>query len=620
MSGNPYKRQGSGRDDLKRHQSSRAFDAAQTGGNSFVFAAFAAALIWIGLMAAGLYAYAGAAALTRPPLILAGVGALAFLPALLMIVTGFLARANARAMAAQKVLLDAAARLLAPAREAGTEGLALAEQVKQASEEIDAAMVQAVAAMKAVAGNIGDERHRLESVTYATTDNARQLTERLATERQALESLARDLRTQIQSMNEAIPRQAQMMIASARKAGEEVAAADASLDHRLAAVNSTSDALAQRLTALDQLASDAAGRTDQITLAVSRMEEKLDQARRALDTALKSGEHAANAAAATGDALSGAVTQALDQARAAHHQIDAATRAAADEAARSLARLREAGEQAALAVRNAHRTAIEENEALARRLAEPPRPIPLRERAALPETARPEAPPPPPATIVYGDRAQAAAAAPSPLSMRAAAPAPKLQAETEEDLFDAIAGRPMPKRKPSAPLVLGDVPDPHDREPLILRPRQEEPAPPEPPPAQPDSELGWRDIIAELGREEAAQVPDEEREAVSSRIISALRVAKIDLNETFKPRAKSAIAEAARRGDAQRRAAVLEHSGKSVEVAIKALRANAPLKNAARQFLLLERDDALEALQQTSTTHRNASPRLAAFLLIDAAI
>ena len=48
-----------------------------------------------------------------------------------------------------------------------------------------------------MAGEIGDERQRLESVSYATSDNARDLATRLAAERQALEALARELRSQI---------------------------------------------------------------------------------------------------------------------------------------------------------------------------------------------------------------------------------------------------------------------------------------------------------------------------------------------------------------------------------------------------------------------------------------
>ncbi len=39
----------------------------------------------------------------------------------------------------------------------------------------------------------------------------------------------------------------------------------------------------------------------------------------------------------------------------------------------------------------------------------------------------------------------------------------------------------------------------------------------------------------------------------------------------------------------------------------------------ARQFHVLEEEDALNALEQTQKTNRNCSARLAAYLLVDAA-
>ena len=53
------------------------------------------------------------------------------------------------------LVLEAAVRLMAPAREAGTEGITFAEQMKQSAAEIDRAMAHALTAMKAMAGEIG---------------------------------------------------------------------------------------------------------------------------------------------------------------------------------------------------------------------------------------------------------------------------------------------------------------------------------------------------------------------------------------------------------------------------------------------------------------------------------
>ena len=157
----------------------------------------------------------------------------------------------------------------------------------------------------------------------------------------------------MQSLNEAIPRQAQMMVKAARDASEEVSRADGALEQRLESMQLAGRTLSEKLVELDALARDAATRTETLTFAVSRVEEKLDQSRRTVDAAVRAGEIAAAAAMTTGDALKDAVSSALDGARRANHEINNSTREAAENAARALARLREAGDEAAAAIRSA---------------------------------------------------------------------------------------------------------------------------------------------------------------------------------------------------------------------------------------------------------------------------
>lgn len=66
-------------------------------------------------------------------------------------------------------------------------------------------------------------------------------------ERHALETLARDLRSQVTAMNDAIPRQAQLMISAARTASEEVERADAALEQRLIAMHHAGEELSRRM-------------------------------------------------------------------------------------------------------------------------------------------------------------------------------------------------------------------------------------------------------------------------------------------------------------------------------------------------------------------------------------
>ena len=648
-----------------------------------------AALWFIGAGAAVLSLLGIDAALALAPMVLVAGGVGILIPGLIIIMAGFMARTNRRAAASNALVMEAAIRLLAPAREAGTEGISIAEQMKQSAAEVDHAMAHAISAMKAMSGEIGDERMRLESVAYASADNARDLAARLGAERAALESLARDLRAQINEMSEAIPRQAQLMVNAARQAGQEVAIADEALEARLNGMRVAGESLAAKLIDLDGLARDASSRTETLTFAVSRVEEKLEQSRKLVDAAVRAGEIAAAAASTTGDALKDAVSAALDGARMANREINQSTRSAAEEAASALARLREAGEHATASVRAAGNAARAETDLLNRRLgAQPsaapaipapaPKPAPAAEAAPAPAPSAPSpsqptaAPTPPPvaapsaptAPYVNGHASGASnghanghgspasdlsGTTGTPTTRPAPARTPP-RPSMEDELFDAaadlLASASLGKdsegdTKQDTPLELGREIDPRDPNPLTLRRRfddaSDKPAIParratDSPPAQSNAsalvpspgralsssnDMGWRDIISDMSRDESGGKPD--REDIADELIQRLQTSGILLPEAFRPKAKRKIAEAARQGERQRRAAIMDNAGRQVERVSQRLRTDRDLQQLAREFISLEAEDALNALEQTQKTSRNASPRLAAYLLLDAA-
>jgi len=600
-----------------------------------VGAAFFVAALWLGGVVLGFLGLGGMALTAQfSPYLVAAGGIAALVPAFLIVMAGFMGRSTKRAAAANALVLEATSRLMAPAREAGTEGIAFAEQMKQAAAEVDLAMAHALTAMKAMAAEIGDERLRLESVSYATSDNARDLATRLAAERQALEALARELRSQISTMSEAIPRQAQMMVTAARQASDEVGRADTALENRLGAMQRAGDDLGRRLDALDGLAREAATRTEALTFSITRIEDKLEQSRRTVDAAVRASEVAAAAAATTGDALKGAVASAIDGARQANAEINSATRGAAEEAARALARLREAGEQAAYALRTASYAARIEGESLERRTgispAEPMQTIPApAQRASL---AAPQAP----YTNGHASHGHSAnghaggnghAATYSNGNGRTA-PA---RSSIDDDLFeasaDAVIAASAGQTGGEPPLVLGRDTTSQGSEPLMLRRRHEDQqAPPEPPRRRASDMLSngsngsaLRDIISDISREETGGAPLD-REQIAEALVNRLQTSGIPLGEIFRPRSKKRIAAAATKGDAPRREAIKDQASKEVERVSHRLRGDSKLMDMARQFAIMEEADALVALEQTQSTSRNASARLAAFLLVDAAL
>jgi hypothetical protein len=135
--------------------------------------------------------------------------------------------------------------------------------------------------------------------------------------------------------------------------------------------------------------------------------------------------------------------------------------------------------------------------------------------------------------------------------------------------------------------------------------------------AEQGGEMGWRDIISDMSRDDPLP---RDREEVADRLIARLQSSGIQLPETFKPKMKRKIAEAARKGEQQRKAAILEQASRQVERVTQRLRNDDDLRTLAESFIEMEQDDALNALEQTQRTSRNASPRLAAYLLLDAAL
>ncbi|MEM7640064.1 MAG: hypothetical protein AAF269_13495 [Pseudomonadota bacterium] len=629
-------------------------EAAQGASGWLAWGALGLAFLWWVAAFVGSAAMIGAEALgqMQPALIVAGLIAI-ILPGLMLVLAGMMAREQARATAANAVVLEAAARLLLPSETMASEARAFADEMSNASAEVDRSMGHALSAMKAMAGEIGDERQRLESVTYASADNARDLATRLGNERTGLEQLARDLREQTDMLNEAIPEQANLMVESARVAATEVAAAEDALQARLTTLDQTGRSLAQKISAMDTLAAEAGQRNETLLFAIARMEEKLEQSRKTVETAARAGELAAAAAGTTGDRLMESVKIALDGAREASSQIQNQTFEASESAARSLAELKEAGQQAAAAVRAAGMAARAEMDISERRAN-------ITSQALLKKTQSVEAHSaalvdPAPEPVQIDAPTQVASVEQTPIAEPA--PEPRLQPEqvvqspsraVEEDLFEASADR-MAKAMMDEESDLSNGSDDHSNghipttnglsnggngDSRMLKVDElanfdiidatEEATPSfeadeeleivTPPRQRADS---LSDIIADMERDERSTLS---REETAEALLGQLQESGIQLTDVFRPKDKKRIAHAARKGEDHRRTAINQQVGRQVERVRQRLRGNLEMMTLARDFLALEESDALNALENTHASNKNASARLATYLLLDAAV
>lgn len=602
-------------------------NAAQKKSGYLAWGGLGLAFLWWVAALVGTVAMVGTEALgeAEPALVVAGLIAI-ILPGLMLVLAGMMAREQARATAANAVVLEAAARLLLPAETMAGEAKAFAAEMSNASAEVDRSMGHALSAMKAMSAEIGDERQRLESVTYASADNARDLAERLGNERNGLEQLAKDLREQTDLLNEAIPEQAELMVNSAKAAANEVGAAEDALQARLVTLDQTGRSLAQKISAMDTLAAEAGERNETLLFAIARMEEKLEQSRKTVETAARAGELAAAAAGTTGDRLMESVTMALDGAKEASKQIHNQTFEASESAARALAELKDAGQQAAAAVRAAGMAARAEMDIAERRATNTSQALLNKTKSMQARVEKATAIQSPPEDPILE---------PEPAEAPQPAAQPVVQSPSravEEDLFEASADR-------MAKAMLDDAKDAEkangngrshngnghqngsDRDVLdedvldtsrslidldggveLTAPRSGE---------------SLSDIIADMERDERSTLS---REETAEALLNQLQESGIKLTDIFRPKDKKRIAQAARKGEDQRRNAINQQVGRQVERVRQRLRGNLEMMTLARDFLALEESDALNALENTHASNKNASARLATYLLLDAAV
>ena len=125
------------------------------------------------------------------------------------------------------------------------------------------------------------------------------------------------------------------------------------------------------------------------------------------------------------------------------------------------------------------------------------------------------------------------------------------------------------------------------------------------------------DIIADMERDERSILS---REETAEALLGQLQDSGIKLTDIFRPKDKKKIAVAARKGEDQRRSAINAQVGRQVERVRQRLRGNLEMMTLARDFLALEESDALNALENTHASNKNASARLATYLLLDAAV
>lgn len=636
----------------------RDLESARSAGGSLVWLGYIGAMTIVGGIAVSAYALLGHEAfLSLDPVWFAAGGLLAAGPAMASIVAGYMARQSLRTSRANRLVLRASQMMLLPADVAGKRLSTLGAAVRDETSKIDELMDSSHASLAELKESLKAERVEIARSVEENNKHIREMMEKLADERQALAELTSAVDAQANAMSDAIPRQARIMAEAARAAQMEVSKADDALQLRLEALDQSANRLGESIAQLSQMSQQGENNAMELINSIASVEKRLQESAKVVDAAIRASELAASAASETGDSLNAAVASALDGTREASSFIRQQSREAVGEAMKAMSELKQAGEQAKVALAAAGaaaRTQADETEQRIDQMSESLFQTATRATSAVEaglERARlrmerasamltgalditPQSPPP-----VEDPREQFTSPPPvtgtddSPKDWSALRPRQtedEVQAEENFSLDDDH-----------------DV-DEHNVEDHVQAEADEAPAPaitrkddtsgedvsrswdtriqerdePEfdleegvlPVSPERDAGLSWRDLLAGL------DTPAEERDESARYMLSEIEQSGIQLSDLFNPKMVKKISGAARRGERNRRRLVREYAGSDVQTLIFRLQDDTAFKNSTDRFLTVEEPDALRALAETEKSRSAASPRLTAYLLLDAAV
>jgi len=562
------------RKDRPMDRINEALESARSGSAWLPWTGLGLALIWWAGAGGFAYFHFGLEVLLAfsPPLLLVSA-MLILMPGLLIIVAATMAAEQRRSARANAVVLQAAGQLLHPARAVAGEGVMLADAMKTVSREIEAEVRRATEAMNAASTQLGDERMRIESVSYACADNARDLAVRLTEERRALETLARELRSQLDGWREAIPRQSEMIVESARRATSEIAEADRMLADRLERMNATNESLIQALGEIDLLSADAGRRQQGFTQQVGQLAAELKSARSVTEQALKVTEMATQGARDAGSALEAAVAQAIEKAHRAALDIQAEAREAMKRTDEALANMRASAAAAKSAASDLGVPMRKDDEPAAIQLTDSPS-EPPRIHRSVPDL---------PAAPLGAD-------------------------ELFDDTFDETG--PAPEKPSTLPAEPFD-PSTHDAADPSTQPSAA-------PPVFTGNGSSLRDILADIDRAEAPLASQPLDSGIA--LVERLSASGIALPRIFRTRDTKKLAQAAREGGEALRRTVQDIAGDEVHRVAVRLHKDGGLMGLARDFVGQDGMDILNALAAREKAADASQPRVSAFLLVDAAL
>lgn len=530
-------------------------------------------VVGVGIAAVETLGAAAISALT--PLQGAGLAGIALLPALMMIVAGVTAREGARARVEAKRLADAADQLLSPAPGAEAAARRLAVAVRGEIAALDRALEQTLGRIKSVEGEISKQSSAVDHISHQARNGAEHMILGMERERNELLRISQELTSQAQAIGQSISRHTSGITDAAKRAEQEVRAADEALDSRMTSFGAAAALISDRTQALNHAAQASAESALRLEQALSNALDVLAKATQLTDAARESAQAATIAANSTASSVRETTSRAVEDAKRAADVIRGEAASIEREAGSALERLRDAANSARGAAQEVRGAVDPKRASFARSPAEPtaqPRIEPRME----PRVVEPRTPAAAPDSL-FGERQRGA---PPPAS----SPKPGGAWTWRELLSNMDEG----EQAPAAPAR----------------------AQPEPVP-RPSREAEPTDPIARL-----TQTVSEPRGGPVP-VVAAIERAGVRLNEAFSRGALDRIAQRARNGTQARRQAVRNASPDAVNAVADFLDRDANARQEAARFLKADGARIAELLGRGRAAMTAEATR--AFLLIDAA-
>ncbi len=634
-------------------------EQARKAGGWLPWAATSVAMICWGGAGAYLYGRFGLETiLAVPPLELSGLTALAITPGLALILAGFMARESTRSARANAIVLSASRQLLAPLDELAEEFDSLGVNLARTSNNIHDTLNETEARVQIIKQDMEESSNAAMKASEVVRADSEALRSKLMHERDELMRLSQAIRNQSATLAEAIPMHAEKMTRAAELAETQVRKAGKELDERLNNIDSTGRSLAASAANLDQMTAESRKRAQQLVQSLMSINENLLNSSRTVDNALKAGDMAVEASKSTALAIRDAMDSALEGARRSSEEVAKQSALTQEEADRAMARLIEAANRAETLVQAAMNSADAHAEATEQRVDR------LSEH-------------------MYNAATRATSAAEMGLE-RARSRIERASRLLNEDIFEneatkadadrAVEPEIPPKAEAESAAQTLDIPVPIIRRPTRLsdltpfdplddeidaqddEPQRAKPtATSEPQSAAAaaanavgQDDMSWKDLLSSIREQANAVAPERSnanpdtisadvepsneapaqatdiqlngQEAATTAFVSQLDKAGIRLKRAIRSSDLRRIAAATARGDRQRRRATKQAAPGELTQIQRLLNQDEDLRIAAESYLALEKQEALNFLKNAERAREDAEPRIAAYLLLDAAL